>query len=323
MNIIHALRDKMGGWGTLVILLVVGAILPFIGLPSSILLYLFIFFLYYAMANMWNLLAGYSGLVSLCQPAFIGIAGYILAILTWKGLPLYVSMIGGGAIAAVFALVISYPVFRLSGIYFAIGTLVLPEALRVIFLNWKPEGVGGSMQGGGAGYTILGTTSLSGTETYWMALAIAIVSAFVLRVVLRSKLGVGLAAIRDSERTAASSGINNFSVKMYTFLISAAVTGIAGAIFFASQQYIEPVSAFSINWTMIVILSTVIGGMGTQTGPAIGAAIITVMYFTLSRYGGISLLIQGVILIAIMLLVPEGIAGYISKMIRRRRGSIT
>jgi branched-chain amino acid transport system permease protein len=307
-DIMHRLR---GGWipfGTILVLL---AVLPLAGMPRSWLLYLFLFFVYLTMANMWNLLAGYSGLISLCQPAFIGLAGYTLVICTWSGLPFYVGIIGGAVVAAVFALLISIPVFRLSGIYFAIGTLVIPEALRIVFFLWRP--VGGELHGGGAGYMVKGVAGVSMAGFYWLALVIGIASIFLMRLILRSKLGLGLASIRDNDRAAASCGIGVFKLKLYSFIISAFITGIAGGVFYIYQGYIEPASAFNIRWTMIVMLATVIGGMSTEEGPILGTAIVVFLHFLLARYAGISLLIQGIILVGIMLIVPQGIMGFIRK----------
>jgi branched-chain amino acid transport system permease protein len=300
----HRLR---GGWIPLVAVVVVLAVLPIAGMPRSWSLYLFLFFIYLAMANMWNLLAGYSGLISLCQPAFIGLAGYALVIGTWIGLPFYLGIIAGAIAAAAFALLISIPVFRLSGIYFSIGTLVIPEALRIAFFLWRP--VGGEMHGGGAGYMVKGVTGVSMADFYWLALVIGMASIFLMRLILRSTLGLGLASIRDNDRAAASCGIDVFKLKLYSFVISAFVTGIAGGVFYIYQGYIEPASAFNIRWTMIVMLATVIGGMSTEEGPIIGTAIVVFLHFLLARYAGISLLIQGIILVGIMLLAPQGIVG--------------
>ncbi len=306
--IIHRLG---GGLIPLVTITVVLMVLPLAGMPRSWILYLFLFFIYLAMANMWNLLAGYSGLISLCQPAFIGLAGYTLVIFTWIGLPFYLGIIAGALVAAAFALLISIPVFRLSGIYFAIGTLVIPEALRIVFFLWRP--VGSELHGGGAGYMVKGVTGVSITEFYWLALVIGIASIFLMRLILRSTLGLGLASIRDNDRTAASCGIDVFRLKLYSFIIGAFVTGIAGGIFYIYQGYIEPASAFNIRWTMIVMLATVIGGMSTEEGPIVGTAVVVFLHFLLARYAGISLLIQGIILVGIMLLAPQGIMGFIRK----------
>lgn len=295
----------------LIAVIVVLALFPVIGVSRIWLLYAFLFFTYLAMANMWNLLAGYSGLVSLCPAAFIGLAGYTLAIGTWFGFPWYLGIIAGGIVAAAFAVIISIPVFRLKGIYFAIGTLVLPEVLRFVFTIWAP--IGEPVYGGGAGYTVKGVADVSQAQIYWLALAIGAASIFLMRYVLRSKLGSGLAAIRDNDSTAASCGINVFNLKLYSFVIAAFITGIAGAIFYLYQGYIEPVSAFSVRWLVIIMLATVIGGEGTEEGPVVGTIIVVFLYFTLARYAEISLIIQGSILIGIMLLAPQGIMGSLRK----------
>lgn len=312
-DILHRLR---GGWILLAAVIVILAVFPIAGVPRSWLLYLFLFFIYLSMANMWNLLCGYSGLISLCQPAFIGLAGYTLVIVAWYGLPIYLGMIIGAIVAAAFALLISIPVFRLRGIYFAIGTMVVPEALKYLFLLWRP--IGGTLHGGGAGYMLKGATAFSATEVYWLALGIVIASVFCIRIILHSSLGLGLASIRDNDRTAASSGINVFKLKLYSFVIGAIITGIAGAIFYIYQSYIEPTSAFSVRWTMTLILATVIGGMSTEGGPIFGAVIVVFLHFLLARYAGINLIIQGTLLIAMMLLVPEGMMGLMRGLLRYR-----
>jgi branched-chain amino acid transport system permease protein len=300
-----------GGLIPFAAVVVVLAVLPVLGVPQAWLLYLFLFFIYLALANMWNLLAGYSGLICLCPAAFVGLAGYTVAISTWVGLPFYLGIIAGALAAAAFALLISFPVFRLRGIYFAIGTLVLPEVLKAWFLLWRP--VGGAMVGRGAGYAVKGVTGVSLTEWYWVALVIGIASIFLMRIILRSKLGLGLAAIRDNDITAASSGVNVFQLKLYSFLIAALIMGIAGAVFYSYSGYIEPVGAFNIRWLLIALLATVIGGEGIEEGPIIGTAIVVILHFLLARYTGISLLIQGALLIIIMLVAPQGIFGYIQK----------
>lgn len=294
-----------------IIVIIILIIFPLIKVPQTWILYLFLFFTYLALANMWNLLAGYCGLISLCQPAFIGLGGYTLAIFTWLGLPVYVGIIGGGIVAALFAIIISLPVFRLSGIYFAIGTIVLPEILRILFLMWRP--VGGALYGKGAGYPVKGATSIGTSETYWMALVIGIGSVIVMRHILRSNMGLALATIRDNEQTAASSGINVFKLKLYSFVISALITGLAGAAFYISQGFIEPTSAFSVKWTMTLMLATVIGGISIEKGPVVGSIVVVILHFLLARYSGFSMLIQGIILVIIMLVAPNGLLGALGK----------
>ena len=299
----------------LVAVAIVLALLPVVGAPKTWLLYLFYFYVYLAAANMWNLLAGFSGLLALCPAAFIGLGGYTMTILTWLGIPYYVGIIVGGAVAALFAMIISVSVFRMRGVYFAIGTLVVPAILRLVFLRWKP--VGGDFEGGGAGYMVKGVRAIPPEVTYWLAMAIGLASMILIMIILRSKFGLGLASIRDNDTSAASSGINVFRLKLYSFIIAAFVMGVAGAIFYMNIGYIEPTNAFDISWLMIVLLATVIGGKGLEWGPLIGTVIVVALRFQLARYAGISLLIQGLILLVIMLVAPQGIMGLIRDLSKK------
>jgi len=301
----------------LVALAILLVLLPVIGAPQTWVLYLFYFFVFLTAANMWNLLAGYSGLLALCPAAFIGLGGYIMTILTWLGIPFYVGVIVGGIASAIFAMVISLSVFRMKGIYFAIGTLVVPAILRLVFLRWRP--VGGNLQGGGAGYMVKGVSGIPAEVSYWIALAACLASVITIAIILRSKFGYGLAAVRDNDVSAASSGINVYTLKLSSFIIAAFLMGVAGAIFYAYQGYIEPNGAFDISWLMIVLLATVIGGKGLEWGPVVGTVIVVFLQFQLARYAGISLLIQGLILVVIMLVAPEGIMGLINGLREARR----
>ncbi|OGO18712.1 MAG: hypothetical protein A2Z14_09415 [Chloroflexi bacterium RBG_16_48_8] len=286
------------------------ALLPTIDISQIWLLYIFHFFIFLTLANGWNLLAGFSGLLALCPAAFIGLAGYTMTILTWLKIPFYVGILAGGIVAALFAILISRSVFRMRGIYFAIGTLVLPEILRLLFLRWRPVG-GGQLHGGGAGYMVKGLTGITMQNTYWLGLAIGLASVIIIAIILRSKFGLGLAAIRDNDASASSSGINVFRLKLYSFIIAGFVMGVAGAIFYTYQGFIEPTSAFNIKWLMTAMLATVIGGKGLEEGPLVGTIVVVILHFQLSRYANISLLIQGIILVIIMLAVPQGITGLI------------
>lgn len=302
----------------LVIVTAILALLPVLDVPQTWILYLFYFYLFLAAANMWNLLAGFSGLLALCPAAFIGLGGYTMTILTWLGIPFYAGILAGAVVSALFAMLISLSVFRMKGIYFAIGTLVVPAILRLVFLRWRP--VGSALQGGGAGYMVKGLSGLPGETIYWLGLATGLASVLIIRVILRSKFGFGLAAIRDNDISAASSGINVFRLKLYSFIIAAFVMGLAGVLFYAYQGYIEPNSAFDINWLMTVLLATVIGGIGIEGGPFVGTVLVVILHFQLARYAGISLLIQGIVLVLIMLAAPQGIMGLLRDL--RQNGRI-
>lgn len=289
------------------VIIAVAVCLPFIGVPRAWLLYVFLFFVYLGIANMWNLLVGYSGLMCLCPAAFVGLAGYTLALTTWAGIPYYAGMVAGAVAAGLFALVISVPVFRMKGVYFAIGTLVVPEVLRYVFLMWNP--VGGDVYGKGAGYQVRGVGDVGWGEMYLLALVVGIGSIVIMHFVLKGKLGLGLAAVRDNDGTAASSGVPVFRLKLYVFVVAAVVMGFAGAVFYLYQGYIEPTSGFSMQWLVLAMLATVIGGEGTREGPVVGTIVYVVLYFVLAKYGSLSLIIQGGILLGVMLVSPEGIVG--------------
>jgi branched-chain amino acid transport system permease protein len=148
---------------------------------------------------------------------------------------------------------------------------------------------------------------------YWMVLAIAIAAILIFRLIVSSNLGLGLAAIRDNQHAAASCGINPFRLKLYPFVIAAAITGLTGAVYCIYQGFIEPTRTFNVSWTMSILLTTGIGGMRTQNGAILGSLVYVFLYFALARYGGYSLLIQGVILITIMLMSPQGLLGILNR----------
>jgi branched-chain amino acid transport system permease protein len=166
---------------------------------------------------------------------------------------------------------------------------------------------------------VKGISDIPSEVTYWLGLSIGLASIVIIGIILRSKFGFGLAAVRDNDVSASSLGVDVFRLKLSSFLIAAFVIGIAGAIFYTYQGYIEPNSAFDINWLMIVMLATVMGGIGLAWGPFVGTIIVVILQFQLARYPGYSLLIQGLILIAIMLVAPQGLLGLVRDL--RRRGS--
>lgn len=303
----------LGRWSIpLVVAIVVLAVLPRVGMPQAWVTYLFEFFTILAVANVWSLHAGRSGMLTLCLAAFIGLGGYTMTIGSYFGIPIPLGIVLGAIVAAVFAFLLFFPVYRLKGVYFAIATLVLPQIMQYVFLIWDPVGI--PRTGGGAGYTVRGAMLFSRVDVYWMALAVAALSMIVILVVSNSKLGLGLAAIRDNDNAAASSGVNVFRLKLYSFIIGAFVVGLAGGVLFLRSKYIEPIGAFQIGWQMTAILAAVIGGLRIQGGPIVGAIILTILHFWLAGYPGYSMLAQGIILVVIMLVIPQGIVGAIGRL---------
>lgn len=261
--------------------------------------------LYLSLGQMWNLLGGYAGLVSLGQQMFIGLGGYSLAVITEiYHLPMMLGIIVGGVISVMFALIISQPIFRMRGVYFTIGTWIASEALAVFFSNW-------TYVRSGQGFNIKTAYDLTTGDLYYMALVIGVGSVVLVYALLRSKMGLALMAMRDNESAAETIGIELYRTKLKCFLLAAFVTGVTGSALYLLIAYIQPYAAFGIDWTVAMVFMVIIGGMGTIEGPVIGAVCYVLMKQYLYEYPGISMIILGVIAIVIILVAPKGIMGTI------------
>ncbi|MEE9610714.1 MAG: branched-chain amino acid ABC transporter permease, partial [Desulfatiglandales bacterium] len=226
---------------------------------------LLLIFLYVALASMWNLLAGYSGMVSLGQQMFIGLGGYTLAVLSlYYGFPIFLSVLLGGVMSVILAVFISRPVFRMKGVYFAIGTWVIAEALGICFSNWAYVKYG-------MGMFIQPAYKLSMTSIYYAAMIICIGSLALVYLLLRSNLGLALMAIRDNDVASEAMGVNIFRCKFTCFLIAAFITGTAAGVLYLNTIFIQPFEAFGIGWTVKLLFIVIMGGIGTVEGPIVGA----------------------------------------------------
>ncbi len=269
------------------------------------------FFTLLALAQMWNLLGGYAGLISVGQQAYIGIGVYGVWYLSdVVGLHPFVSAVLAGFIAVVVALGVAPLIFRLRGGYFAIGTWVVAEVCRIIISNWDAAG-------SGSGKAILSAASMPVTTripaVYWLGLGIAVVSVLLVYFLLRSRTGLALTAIRDNDLAAQSSGVNVFRSKLYVYLVAAFGCGVVGGVSALNLLWIQPTSAFSINWTAYAIFIVVIGGFGTIEGPLLGAVIYFGLLQTLSQYGATYMLLLGVIAVIMATKAPRGIWGFVAK----------
>jgi branched-chain amino acid transport system permease protein len=269
---------------------------------------------YLALAQLWNLLAGYAGLVSVGQQAFVGLGGYALFYLTgvWN-MNVYEALLLAGPFAGLISIPVSFAVFRLRGAYFAIGTWVVSEVFALFASLIAVLGAGSGLSLTPA---ILREIS-SHRDTrdmalYLMSLAIAVVVFGVVYFLLRSRHGLALTAIRDSEPASASLGVNTFRTKFIIYIATAACTGLIGGLIFLQKLRISPEAGFSINdWTVVVIFMVVIGGIGTLEGPFIGMLIYFVLRELLADYGTIYLMLMGAIAIVVMLKAPSGIWGWV------------
>lgn len=271
-------------------------------------------FLYLALASLWNLMAGYAGLVSVGQQAYVGFGGYMLFALTmFGGLHPIGAIAVAGVLGAVIALPVAFLIFRLRGAYFAIGTWVIAEVFRLSFAQISALG-GGSGSSLPVGIVRSLASSRAGREhlSYWLALASAVIVIAAVYFFMRSRSGLALMAIRDNEMAAGSLGIEIWRTKFIVYIVTSALTAMIGALIFLQKLRISPDAAFSVNdWTAFVIFIVVIGGIGTIEGPIIGTLVFFLLRETLADLGTIYLMVLGVVAIVLMLKAPKGIWGLI------------
>ncbi len=271
-------------------------------------------FAYVALASLWNLLAGYAGLVSVGQQAYVGLGAYLLFGFTIVGgiSPLWAIPLAG-IIAGIVAIPVAALVFRLRGHYFAIGTWIVAEVFRLTASQV-------SLLGGGSGTSlpsamviaIAPTRQLRDFTEYWIALALVILILAAIVLLLRSRYGLALKAIRDSEVAARCSGIDVTRVKLLVYIVTAFGTAMVGALIFLQKLRISPDAAFSVNdWTAFVIFITVIGGIGRIEGPIVGTLVFFLLRQTLADLGTLYLMMLGLVAILTMLAAPKGIWGLI------------
>ena len=266
---------------------------------------------YFIFAMMWNLMAGYGGMVSIGQQAYFGLGGYVmLALGNFAEVNPFVAIPIGALVAGLIAFPVSYVAFRLQGGYFAIGTWVISEVFRLSIANI-------SAVGGGSGTTL---TALRGIEkvtresvTYWMALACVVASVALVYLFLRSKRGLALLAIRDNEVAAESQGIPVRRMKLAVYVVAAFGAGLAGALYFVGNLRISPDAAFSVNWTAFAIFMVVIGGLGRIEGPIVGAILFWALNKFFSDYGTWYLLGLGLLAILVTIFFKQGLWGYAQK----------
>lgn len=290
-----------------VILVAVAASLPFWGESSWMREFVEIA-CYFIFAMMWNLMAGYGGMVSIGQQAFFGLGGYLMLYMgnEW-GVNPFLGIALGALLTGLVAIPVSRIAFRLQGGYFAIGTWVIAEVFRLTVANIQ-------VVGGGSGTTL---TALRGipkatreSVTFWVALACVVASVVLVYFFLRSKQGLALLAIRDNEVAAESQGIAVGRMKLAVYTVAAMGAGLAGALYFVGNLRISPDAAFSVNWTAFAIFMVVIGGIGRIEGPLIGAVAFWALNKFFSDYGSWYLLGLGMLAIVMTIYFKQGLWGY-------------
>ncbi|MGC8969250.1 MAG: branched-chain amino acid ABC transporter permease [Conexivisphaera sp.] len=267
--------------------------------------------IYGASALLWGFLAEYAGVVSLGQQLFIGIGAYGLVIFGRLGLPTFPAILASAALSSLVAAAVAFPLLRLRGAYFALGTWIVAEIFQLAFNNW-------GYVGAGAGVTYGPALSTPDYLTFYLSLALMAAASVVVFQVYKSRLGLALRAIGADEEAAAESGVKVFRTKALAFVISGAMTSVAGSAYALYAAYLIPNSIFSISWIIGMIFIAVIGGMGRVFGASVGSLIFVGLTYATSAYAGWSPLLEGLMTIVAWLILPRGVWGEVASRIGLR-----
>ena len=261
-------------------------------------------FLFLILAVMWNALAGYGGMVSVGQQAFIGFGAYATIFLTQHGVTPYLAVVLAALASGVLAAIESVLVLRLRGGQFAIGTWVVAEALALLVTIDQSLG-------GGSGISLQGLNQYAPTDrrnyTYWLTLAFTIALLGAVFALLRRRTGAALQAIRDDEEAAASVGVRVRPIKFMLFVLAGFGCGAAGALILANTLFIQPTSAFGVQYTAYMIFMVLVGGLGTFEGPILGAVVFFVLQYEFADQGAWYLIGLGVVAVGFALFLPRGL----------------
>lgn len=274
---------------------------------NNVMRYMIQIFLYIILGEMWNLLSGYAGMTSLGQQLYIGLSGYAVAVATSTfKLPLGTGILLAVIVCTVVSLVMSLILFRMEGMYFSIATWVVAEMFSTFFFSWK-------FVGQGSGMTIRVTPYPRMFDICILSLTFCVGALVIVYMLLRTKIGLGLTAMRDDITAASSVGVDQISHKLVVYVIAAVFIAFAGSVFVINKGIIYPDNGFTIGWTVSMIFIVVVGGKGTFSGPIVGAVIYVFLQEYLAHFPGWSNIILGVITILVILFLPDGIVGTLQK----------
>lgn len=269
-------------------------------------------FMWVALAQSWNLISGLTGYVSFGHVAFFGTGSYATAIVINAGWPWFWASLAGGVASATLALIIGYPCLRLRGPYFAIAMLGLNEVMRVLVSYFE------GLTGGGLGLSL--PTLHASTRIYYAMGGVALAVTLLAHLIITSRFGLRLMAIREDEVAAESMGIDTVRYKLYAFLLSAVGPGIVGGLSARDQGYIEPISVFPLLITITMIVMCLFGGKGTIWGPVLGAALLFVFQeLVWAKFIYLHQMLFGAIIVLVVTLMPRGILGVLQERYRLPR----
>jgi branched-chain amino acid transport system permease protein len=267
------------------------------------------------LASSLNIILGYTGYVSFGHVVFFGLGGYVgLYLMTTFGLNLWIALIAGGLSSGILAFLIGKAILRLRGAYFALATIGVNEAVSAFINNFQPFGGPIGLSLNFNVYNNYGGATKALWLTYYLIVAVSLVTILISFVVKNSKFGLGLMAIREDEDAAEVMGVVTPNQKTWAYVLSAIMPGIVGVLFFFKNGNIEPGSAFRLQFSIEVLVMVMLGGFGTVTGPVLGAAgyqRLRGFLLTSPIFKNIQLVVAGILLLVIILFIPAGAVGWL------------
>ena len=267
------------------------------------------------LASSLNIILGYTGYVSFGHVVFFGLGGYVgLYLMTTFGLNLWIALIAGGLSSGILAFLIGKAILRLRGAYFALATIGVNEAVSAFINNFQPFGGPIGLSLNFNVYNNYGGATKALWLTYYLIVAVSLVTILISFVVKNSKFGLGLMAIREDEDAAEVMGVVTPNQKTWAYVLSAIMPGIVGVLFFFKNGNIEPSSAFRLQFSIEVLVMVMLGGAGTVTGPVLGAAgyqRLRGFLLTSPIFKNIQLVVAGILLLIIILFIPAGAVGWL------------
>jgi branched-chain amino acid transport system permease protein len=290
------------------------AAVPLLGPGPNTIRLLFVSLVWVTVSVAWNLLGGFGGQVSFGFAVFYGLGAYTAALSLNGGLHPAAALLLAAGVACLASLAIGLPAFRLKGPYFAIATIGVSEAVRVVVSNL-------AVTGGASGYRIMEKGPFRQLEQFYSALALAVVAVGASILVRRSKLGLALVAVREDEDAAADLGVNPFRAKLLAHALAAALTGAAGGVHARYAAFIHPQGDFAFSLGVAILLMPIIGGVGTIWGPVIGAGVYGLIHEEIvASFPQLHLLLYGSLLMLIVLFEPAGVVGLLARLSRFASG---
>jgi branched-chain amino acid transport system permease protein len=286
--------------------LVLLILLPIFIRDRHLLHILIVIFIYATLVQSWNLPGGYTGYTSFGHVLFFGIGGYTTAMLVvFLSVPAVVTYLIAGVLSSLVALIFGYVSLRLKGPYFAIATLALATIGRYVFLNVE-------IFGGAEGVLMPMSSFSTDVEKipyYYGTLLVAVLTTLTVSLIIKTRLGLGLMAIRENEEKAAGAGINTTKHKVIAFMVSAFFPGVIGGLYASYLEYVNPDSCFSILYSANILLMAILGGIGTIAGPILGSAVVVMLseVFSLALGHQGRLIIFGLILTLLAIYLPGGL----------------